>query len=209
MTQVYILIGSLVETTEKFWSEQALPYLVGVLAARLLLVLLDPLHFLYTKANVFLMRRPHWTPKELPSYWVMRIILNPPTEDGCHWQEIEWLLDTLIDGLRSSGDMKIYHRSHAMDHVLTLAASPNLPTLCFDKIIDLLFRCTYVDGSTTLITGYGLLAWLEIHMLPPREDSQRSRMKLLGQRAYETSDQARIDDWSDGQIVAMLARLGV
>lgn len=187
-------------------SEQALPYFAGVLAARLLQVLIDPLHILYEKANIFLSKRPQWTTEKLPSYWVDRVILHPPTDDDSYYQEVEWLLDTLIDGLRSPGDMDIYRRCHAIEHVLTLTASPNLPTPCLEQVIKLLFRCTYVDGSTTLITRCGLIGWLSLNMAR-RDDSLRSKLKVLGRRTYETSDQTRVNGWSNGSLVALLDSL--
>lgn len=76
-------------------------YFAGVLAARLLLVVADPLHIMYEKVNKFLHKRPLWNVAKLPSYWVDKIMLNPPTGDEFHYQEAEWLLDALLDGLRT------------------------------------------------------------------------------------------------------------
>lgn len=72
-----------------------------MLAARLLSVVADPLHIMYEKVNKFLQKGPRWNVAKLPSYWVDKILLNPPTGDDAHYQEAEWLLDALIDGLRT------------------------------------------------------------------------------------------------------------
>ena len=65
-------------------------------------MLSNPLHFMYTKANEFLNRAPEWNVAKLPSYWVDRILMNSPTNGDGYHQEVEWLLEGLIDGLRTS-----------------------------------------------------------------------------------------------------------
>lgn len=72
-----------------------------MLAARLLSVVADPLHIMYEKVNRFLHKGPRWNVAKLASYWVDKILLNPPTRDEAHYQEAEWLLDALVDGLRT------------------------------------------------------------------------------------------------------------
>lgn len=110
-----MLAGELAETARDIINDRPLPYFAGVIAARLLSVLADPLHNMYDKVNRFLNRGPQWTPTKLPSYWVDKIILHPPKDDNGHYQEIEWLLDALIDGLRTPAVRVSLHCSH--DHL--------------------------------------------------------------------------------------------
>lgn len=100
--QTYVLAGEVVETAKINIFKSPLPYFAGVLAARSLLVVADPLHFMYGKVNKFLNKGPRWNVTKLPSYWVYKILLNPPTDDDAHHREVEWLLDALIDGLRTA-----------------------------------------------------------------------------------------------------------
>ena len=100
--QTYVLGGEIVDTAEKVIAGGPLPYYAGILAANFFLVLDDPLHFMYEKVNKFLNRGPAWDLTKLPSYWVDKVLMNPPTDDDRHHQEAEWLLDGLIDGLRTS-----------------------------------------------------------------------------------------------------------
>ena len=65
------------------------------------MVLNDPLHFMYSKVNKFLNKSPNWEIAKLPSYWVDKVCLNPPADDDTHQREVQWVLDTLIDGLRT------------------------------------------------------------------------------------------------------------
>lgn len=57
---------------------------------------------MYSKINKFLNKAPRWDLAKMPSYWVDKVFLNPPTEDNAYYQEVEWLLEALIDGLRTS-----------------------------------------------------------------------------------------------------------
>ncbi len=77
------------------------PYLVGVFAARAVAVLSDPLHVMYPKLNAFLNRGPAWELTRLPSYWIEQVLLQPP-EQVQSADEAEWLLELLLDGLRTS-----------------------------------------------------------------------------------------------------------
>ena len=204
--QIYVLLGEVIETATPLTSESPLSYFAGSLASRLLLVLLDPLHFMYVKVCTFMYKRPAWNVNKLPSYWVDKAILHAPTEDDGHYAEVEWLLEILIDGLRTSADMSIYWRCNILERLLTLTWSPSLPESCFEKIVDLLFRCTYVDGSTTLITRCGLIGWIA-SCLTRKAGRSRDRMLLLAKRAHKTCDQGKIDAWSDGSFDKILRGL--
>ena len=97
--QTYVLLGEVIDAAI---SQSPLPYFAGTIAARFLIVLGDPLHILYTKVNEFLNRRPRWNLKRLPSYWIDKILLQSPEDSDAFYQEVEWLLDALADGLRTS-----------------------------------------------------------------------------------------------------------
>ena len=89
--------------------------------------------------------------------------------------------------------------------MLSFAASPLVPTDCFQKMLDLLFRCTYVDGSSTLIARCGLAGWILSRLsLHNGDGAMRARLKTLGMRIHETSDQERIDQWSDDSFHVLL-----
>lgn len=96
-----MVTGELAETARAAIADFPLPHFTGTLAAQLLLVQADPLHFMYVKVNKFLNKGPQWNAKKLPSYWVEKVLLTPPTEDEAHYQEVAWLLNILVDGLRT------------------------------------------------------------------------------------------------------------
>ncbi|KAL8709963.1 MAG: hypothetical protein Q9220_005414 [cf. Caloplaca sp. 1 TL-2023] len=99
---LYLLTGEVVETANDWTMEKPLPYIAGMLAAESCLVLSHPLHKLYAKVNKFLNKGPVWSVKKLPSYWVEQILMHPPSIDEAHYQEVGWLLDLLVGGLRTA-----------------------------------------------------------------------------------------------------------
>lgn len=89
------------ETAASRIANDALPHFAGVGAAEFCLILSNPLHNLYAKVNRFLNKGPAWQVEKMPSYWVDQILMHVPTNDDAHYKEMEWLLDLLIEGLRT------------------------------------------------------------------------------------------------------------
>lgn len=103
--------------------------------------------------------------------------------------------------------MEIYRKCHIFERLLSFSASPSLPEGRFDAIVDLLFRCTYVGGSSTLITRCGLISWIYSRLASNGGNSMaRARLASLASRTYETSDLKRVDDWSHGTLHASIDR---
>lgn len=109
--QVYMLLGEVIETVEHLTSDTSFPHFAGAFASRSLLVLAEPLHPLYFKVNSFLHKGPQWKVDKLPSYWINKIILQSPSEDDGYCAETKWLLDFLLDGLRTAN---VSHPSQIM-----------------------------------------------------------------------------------------------
>ena len=106
--------------------------------------------------------------------------------------------------------MDCYRKCHVFERVLSFSASPSLPEPCFQKILGLLFRCTYVKGSSTLITRCGLLSWISSRIASHAiDDMTGERLRMLTSRAYETSDQERIDEWANRTILCTLNSLQI
>ena len=83
-------------------SSATLPTFACVLTSKAISVLSDPLHFMYVKLNEFLMRGVSWDLDKLPSYWIERIVLSPSEDNGTYWREVDWLLDVLFKGLKTT-----------------------------------------------------------------------------------------------------------
>lgn len=100
--QIYLLSGEFTETAQGLEPGLPLPHFASVMAAKALLVLTNPLHPMYSKVNKFLTEGPVWMVDKLPLYWIHRIMYNAPTIDESHYKQLEWLLETMADGLRTA-----------------------------------------------------------------------------------------------------------
>ena len=100
--QIYVLLGEARESAQQIIFTKPYPHFAGAIASSSLLVLADPLHFMYTKINKFLNKSPQWNTAKLPSYWIDRILLHPPIDNDAHYREVEWMLETLTNGLRDA-----------------------------------------------------------------------------------------------------------
>lgn len=197
----YLLLGELIETVNQFIADRPLSYFAGAAAAEFCIILSHPLHYLYSKVNRFLNKGPTWKIEKLPSYWVDQILMHLPAMDDAHYKEMGWLLDLLIKGLRTAADMELYRRCHIIERLLSLVASPSLRTSYQEKLLKLLFSCTHVDGSTTLITRYSLLSWVRCRMASGSVTGWEAiALERLAHQCQVTCDMDRIHEWSGGRI---------
>lgn len=99
----------------------------------------------------------------------------------------------------------MYRRCHILERILTISTTFLMPMVCFEKIVSLLYRCTFVKGSSTLITRCGLLSWISTRLKAGKGTVRGNDvLKLLASRAYDTSDKEWVDDWSNGGVLELL-----
>jgi nucleolar pre-ribosomal-associated protein 1 len=98
---VYLLLGEIRETVNQLGFESSLPSIAGRCAVACLMVLHEPLNKMYGKVNRYLQRRPWWEVDKIPSYWIDQILLHEPEDDEGHYDEVNWLLDMLVNGLQT------------------------------------------------------------------------------------------------------------
>ena len=77
-----------------------MPTFLAVFASRAISVEATPQHCLYGKISHFLHRGPTWDAAKLPL--INRVLLYPPDADDGHYEEVEWVLDSLLEGLRTT-----------------------------------------------------------------------------------------------------------
>jgi nucleolar pre-ribosomal-associated protein 1 len=201
--QIWLLLSELMETAGPQISDQALPTIITAFASHALAILRDPLHCLYPKANKFLSQGPTW---ELDKFPLLHAILNePPTLDDAHYAEASFLLTYLASGLRTSGDMAIFHKRHVFEKLLTFYNNPYLGKNLKEKILRVLWRATTVEGgSTTLITRLSILTWLHAQM---RVERWNRGLKVLMERLLKTCDEEKLEAWSQRNVADFLAEL--
>ncbi|KAL4887704.1 ribosome 60S biogenesis N-terminal-domain-containing protein [Aspergillus karnatakaensis] len=204
----FTLTGELLETVKQHGIESPVPWIVGECASRCLSVLLNPMHKLYGKVNKFLQKAPTWDVEKVPSYWIDKILLHEPELDDGYFEEIGWLLDLLIAGLRTEQDMEIYRRANVFERVLAFYESPSAGFSAKKKIVHLVYRSVQVHGATTLITRAGIISWIQ-SQLPAVTDKDVSTLAAMAQSLYESADHDRAATWSGGAALRTVEHIAV
>ena len=150
---------------------------------------------MYAKLNHYMMKSPEWRVSKLPNYWLDNTILAQPEEDDAYWKEVQWVLDWLVDGLRSSADMDILRKAGVFERVMAVCQSPSASERFVKmKVGELLYRAANLDANT-LVTGAGYLAWLDM-------GGEGSMQKALKRHVLELADSDRVDAWAGVSVVA-------
>lgn len=210
---ISLLLGELSETFELHYlsRDKPLPYLAGTFASRALAVQAQPSHFIYAKLNHFLIRGAKWDVKRLPRYWIEKTFLSEPEDDDSYWKEVQWVLDWLVDGLRTATDLEILRkgdqkknaakRPEVMEMVMALWSSPAAGRNRFvkDRIIELVYRVSCVEeGSDVLITRSGVLSWLDM----VSKDGSLTVGNALAEKVADGCDKERIGAWKALKLLA-------
>ena len=155
---------------------------------------------MFSKINKFLTTAPAWDVDFLLRKLYRSIVGSEPDDDGAYHKEVDWFLDYLIDGLRTPRDMESFRKSNIFEQFLSFYASRSCSAASKEKIVRLLLRATAVGGSTTLITRCGLVSWIQMWL--NNQDPRQKMLAVLATRVYETCDQGRVAEWSNGTIEA-------
>ena len=94
--------------------------------------------------------------------------------------------------------MELYRKCNVFERILSFTASPTVTLNILEKILHLFFRCSFVEGSSTLITRCGLISWVQTRL--KYRGPHPALFEILTLRVHETCDKNRITEWSDGYI---------
>ncbi|CRK19941.1 hypothetical protein BN1708_003230 [Verticillium longisporum] len=196
--QLWLLLSELAESSRPLVGAGPVASPLVAFALHSLDILKNPLHCLYAKVNTYLTRAPLWSPDKVPL--AHDILHGEPSEDDRYYAELTWLLQYLLDGLRTPGDVAVLHHRKWFEKILALAANPYLRTNLTTRVLRVVYRATCVEGgSTTLATRFGVVSWLAAQEAGSGGD-EAALCRALRRRVWETCDQARVGAWSRGGI---------
>ncbi|KAM0557963.1 hypothetical protein ACHAPJ_005127 [Fusarium lateritium] len=202
--QVWLLLSELAESSREQVDKGPVPSAFTAFAIHALDVLKSPLHPLYPKINSFLTRSPVWSSDKLPL--AHDVLHGEPSEDDKYYTEITWLLVYLLDSLRTPSDLSIFHRKRWFEKILALGANPYLRVNLRTRLLRLLYRATCIEGgSTTLITRFGILSWLDTQRASFDGGEEADVLAAMMRRVWETCDQEKVKIWSKGGVEKLLA----
>lgn len=196
--QVWLLLSELAESSRSHLdSGSPIPSPLVAFAAHALDVLKNPSHPLYPKVNAFLTRAPCWSPDKLPL--AHDVLHGEPSEDDRYYSELTWLLAYLLDGLHNPSDLAVFHKKRWFEKLLVLAGNPYLRLNLRTRVLRLLYRATEIPGgSTTLVTRFGILSWLDGQRGACESGDEAHVLGALMRRVWETCDQEKVEAWSKG-----------
>jgi nucleolar pre-ribosomal-associated protein 1 len=223
---MYLLLGELLETcTANNINEKPLASIAVVFAAKSVSVLRDPTHALYVKVNEFLNKGPVWKVRAMCVHWLEQVLLHPPSDadtEGAYWREVVWVLEWLVDGLRTDEDFDIIRRNGVFEKLMAvffhpamdkrrlvelvtnpeaLARESSLQAKVRPLILRLLVRAGIVGGATVLVTGSGALAWLnDVRSLVANENGAVRLVEDIEKVLLEHAEGSKIRDWSSGTL---------
>lgn len=202
--QIWLLLSELVESSRDLVDKGPIPSALTAFATHTLDILKNPLHPLYPKVNSFLTRSPVWPVDKLPL--AHDILHGEPSEDDKYYTEITWLLAYFLDALRTPSDLTVFHKKRWFEKVLALGANPYLRVNLRTRLLRLLYRATCIEGgSTTLITRFGILGWLDAQRVACESSDEVDVLTALTRRVWETCDQEKVKVWSKGGVEKLLA----
>ncbi|PKS09782.1 hypothetical protein jhhlp_004403, partial [Lomentospora prolificans] len=203
--QLWLLLSELAESARGHVNTGPVPSAFTAFAIHSLPVLINPLHPLYPKVNKYLTRAPVWPAGKIPM--VHDVLHGEPSDDDKYYTELSWLFGFLFDCLQRPGDIGVFHQTRWFEKVFASACNPYMKSGLRMKVFKVLYRATCIEGgSTTLVTRFGVLSWLESLGAGLEEEEERALVKALMERVWETCDQGHVEKWSRGGIVGMMKR---
>lgn len=197
--QLWLLLCEVAETSRPHIETAPAPTTISAFAAKAIDVLNDPLHCLYPKLNTFLTQGPTWDVGKIPM--MQEILERTPGLDDAYSQEISWLLGFLATALRSSADLAIFHKRHAVEKLLSCYNNAYIAKGLKEQILRILYKATEIDGgSTTLVTRFSILAWLDAQISIEQDSAM---LEVLRRRILETADHDRLQKWSSRDMAAL------
>ncbi|RDA95169.1 hypothetical protein CP533_1909 [Ophiocordyceps camponoti-saundersi (nom. inval.)] len=194
-SQIWLLLSELAESSRAQVDKGPVPSAFVSFATHAIDVLQNPLHPLYAKVNRYLTKSPIWSEEKIPL--AHDILHGEPSEDDRYYTEIAWLLTYLVESLRTSRDIDIFHGKKWFEKIFALASNPNLRSGLRNRLFAIVYRATCVQGgSTTLVTRFGVLAWLDGQRASSDSAAEAAVCQRLMRRVWDTSDQQRVKVWS-------------
>jgi nucleolar pre-ribosomal-associated protein 1 len=205
-TQIWLLLSEVAESSRAQVDMGPVPSAFTAFTTHALEVLKTPLHPLYPKVNSYLTRSPLWRLDKLPL--VHDILHGTPSEDDKYYTELTWLLNYMLDSLKTPFDLSTFHKKRWFEKIFALGSNPYLRTALRTRLFKLIYRVTCIEtGSTTLITRFGTLSWLDSQRAACNIDETAALYTALIKRAWETCDQERVRAWSKGGVEQLLDKL--
>ncbi|KAI0301899.1 transcriptional repressor TCF25-domain-containing protein [Multifurca ochricompacta] len=196
---VLYILHLLKDTLKEFPEEGApprLPSFSTLLLSHALRGVFYPENFIYPLTARFLLQRPELDISDVPMLYAM---LYSTSDD---WRkERSWILKFISDAMLSTGEeeWKVFRRRHTWDLLASLFQSARQDRSRGTKSL------RHPADYYSLILKSGLLSWIEMMLLDPREDESSLWMRVL-ENILDVVDSVKFESSTGGEWRAAIGR---
>ncbi|KAI0254170.1 ribosome 60S biogenesis N-terminal-domain-containing protein [Lactifluus subvellereus] len=180
-----------------------LPSFSTLLLAHALRGVFYPENFIYPLTARFLLQRPEFDTTDVPMLYTM---LYSSSDD---WRrERGWILKFIADAMLGAGEeeWEVFRRRHTWDLLASLFQSGRQDRTLRNEILEILLNLTNSQRITTsLVLKSGLLSWIEMMLLSPREDDCLLWLRIL-ENIIGVVDPVRLESSTGGEWRAGVGR---
>lgn len=200
---LHMLRDALKESPEE-GSSSRLPSFTTLLLSHALRGVFYPENFIYPLTARFLLQRPELDITDVPMLYSM---LYSSSDD---WKrERSWILKFIADAMLSAGEeeWRVFRRRHTWDLLASLfQGGGGQDRALRNEILEILLNLTNSRRiATSLILKSGLLSWIEMMLLVPRDDEVLSWMRIL-ENILDVVDSAKMESSTGGEWRAAIGR---
>ncbi|KAF8271677.1 ribosome 60S biogenesis N-terminal-domain-containing protein [Lactarius quietus] len=200
---LHMLKDSLKESPEEN-APSRLPSFTTLLLSHALRGVFYPENFIYPLTAHFLLQRPELDITDVPMLYTMLY------SSSDNWKrERTWILKFIADAMLSPGEeeWRVFRRRHTWDLLASLfQGGGGQDRVLRNEILEILLNLTNSRRiATSLVLKSGLLSWIEIMLLVPRDDEVLSWMRVL-ENILDVVDPAKIESSTGGEWRAAIGR---
>ncbi|KAI9466647.1 ribosome 60S biogenesis N-terminal-domain-containing protein [Lactarius psammicola] len=200
---LHMLKDTLKESPEESTSSR-LPSFTTLLLSHALRGVFYPENFIYPLTARFLLQRPELDITDVPMLYAM---LYSSSDD---WKrERSWILKFISDAMLSADDeeWRVFRRRHTWDLLASLfQGGGGQDRAMRNEILEILLNLTNSRRiATSLVLKSGLLSWIEMMLLVPRDEEVLSWMRVL-ENILDVVDPAKMESSTGSEWRAAIGR---
>lgn len=184
-------------------------------------ILSNPNHYLYVKCYKWVLKGPYIKANDLPLFKEISIITDTSEDSETYYKQLNWFIDCLISGTKTSDDLKLLNSKNIFEWLLNLKLSPYIFFRLRFKIIEFFSIVQKIDPAI-LITRFGILCKIQQEILSLTLSLQNdnnedvfSRQELLNLKEFGIrfgavcNNKKRVVDWTSGDLNNFTKRLNI
>lgn len=170
-------------------------------------ILADPSHYLYDLVYGYVLSHPVYKQYVIPLFSLISTGSsgNTEVEGQDYYQQIDWILEELSNGVSSADDVRLLRYRNVLDWALNLVNSKYTSAKLRNKVLNFVYAVQSVgaEGIDTLVTrsaGISTLATLKLSIGNEKFADQQLRLNIdqIALRFGLVASEKRLVEWTQG-----------